>query len=77
MILIPFTLLRLIFDSVPEFVNLILLGTFPVYLLIAIHNFYGQNWPKVVMKFLGIGLIYNIMLASVVLVVFLKSLQII
>ncbi len=77
MILIPFTLLRLIFDSVPEFVNLILLGSFPVYLLFALHNFFGQKWPKVVMKFLGIGLIYNIMLASVVLLVFLKSLQII
>ena len=77
MVLIPFTLLRLIFDSVPEFVNLILLGTFPVYLLFALHNFYDQKWPKVIMKFLGIGLIYNIMLVSVVLLVFLKSLQIV
>lgn len=76
-ILIPFTLLRLIFDSVPEFVNLLLLSSFPVYLLFALHNFYGQKWPKVVIKFLGIGIIYNLVLVSAVLLVFLKSLQII
>lgn len=77
MILIPFTLLRLIFDSVPGIVNLLLLGTFPVYLLFALHNYYGQNWPKVILKFFGIGAIYNFMLISVVMLVFLKSLQII
>lgn len=77
MVLIPFSVLRLIFDSVPEFVNLPLLATFPVYLLFALHNFYGQKWPKVILKFLGIGMIYSVMLASVVLLVFLKSLQII
>jgi hypothetical protein len=77
MILIPVTLLRLVFDSVPGVVNLILFSTFSVYLLIALHNFYGQSWPKVILKFLGIGVIYNIMLASVVLLVFLRSLQII
>jgi len=76
MVLIPFTVLRLIFDSVPEFVNLLLLATFPAYLLFSLHNFYGQKWPKVVLKFLVIGMIYNFMLASVAMLVFLKSIQI-
>jgi hypothetical protein len=75
MILIPFTLLRLIFDSVPEVINLLLLSTFPVYMLFALRNFYGQKWPKVIAKFLAIGLIYNFMLASVAMLVILKSLQ--
>lgn len=77
MVLILFTTLRLIFDSVPGFINLIILSTFPAYLLFALHNFYGQKWPKVILKFLGIGLIYNFMLVSVVMLVFLKSLQVI
>ena len=77
MVLIPFTLLRLIFNSVPEFINLLLLGTIPVYLLFALHNYYGQKWPKVILKFFGISVIYNFMLMSVVMLVFLKSLQII
>jgi hypothetical protein len=77
MILIPVTLLRLIFDSVPNVVNLLFFGAFPIYLLIALHNFYGQTWPKVVAKLVAIGVIYNFLLCTVVLLVFIKSLQII
>lgn len=77
MILILVTLLRLIFDSVPGVVNLLLFSIFPFYLLLALHNFYGQTWPKVVAKLAGIGMIYNFLLCAVVLLVFFKSLQII
>jgi hypothetical protein len=44
-------------------------------MLFALRNFYGQKWPKVIAKFLAIGLIYNFMLASVAMLVILKSLQ--
>ena len=77
MVLIPLTLLRLIFNSVPSIINLILLGTFPVYLIIALHGYFEQKWFKTILKFLGIGMIYNFSLCIVVLLVFLKSLQII
>ena len=76
-ILIIVTLLRLIFKSVPDFINLVFFASFPVYLLIAMRNFYTQSWPKTAFKLVGIGLIYNFSLVTVVLMVFLKSLQII
>ena len=76
MILIPVTLLRLIFSSVPEFLNLILIGSFPIYFLIALHNFYGQNWIKTFFKFIGMSVIYNFTLLTVVLFTFLKSIHI-
>jgi hypothetical protein len=46
-------------------------------LLIALHHFYGQSWPKTGIKLVGIGMIYNFLLCTVVLLVFFKSLQII
>lgn len=76
MILIPVTFFRLIFNSVPEFINLILIGSFPIYFLFALHSFYGQNWMKTFLKFIGMGVVYNCTLLTVVLLAFLKSIHI-
>lgn len=77
MILIPVTLLRMIFNSVPELINTPFIGAFPIYFIIALHRFYGQKWPKTILKFMGIAATYNIVLCTVVLLVFLKSIHII
>lgn len=69
--------LRLIFSSGMSVVNAVLLFSFPVYFILALRHFYGQNYLKVVLKFLGISAIYNLMLWSAVVFVFLKSIQII
>jgi hypothetical protein len=69
--------LRLVFTSGVTVVNAVLLISFPVYFILALRHFYGQNYLKVVLKFLGISVIYNLMLWSVVAFVFLKSIQII
>lgn len=69
--------LRLIFSSGISVVNAVLLFSFPVYFILALRHFYGQNYLKVVLKFLGISAIYNLMLWSAVAFVFLKTIQII
>lgn len=75
-ILIVVTGLRLIFESGSSAVGGILLLSFPVYFIIALHKFYGQSYLKSILKFVVISLVYNVVLFSVVLFVFLKSLQI-
>lgn len=69
--------LRLIFGSGMSLVYGILLVSFPVYFILSLRHFYGQNYLKVILKFLGISAIYNLMLWSAVAFVFLKSIQII
>lgn len=69
--------LRLIFSSGMSVINAVLLFSFPVYFVLALRHFYGQNYMKVILKFLGISAIYNLMLWSAVAFVFLKSIQII
>lgn len=69
--------LRLIFSSGMSVVNAVLLFSFPVYFIIALRHFYGQNYLKATLKFLGISVFYNLMLWSAVVVVFLKSIQVI
>lgn len=76
-ILIVITGLRLIFDTGLSTISGILLIAFPVYFVIALHKFYGQRYLKSFLKFFGISVIYNVVLFSVVLFVFLKSLQIV
>ena len=75
-ILILITGLRLIFDSGLTWVNVVLLCSFPVYFILALRNFYGQNFIKVIFKFVGINIVYNVALLSTVVFVFLKSVQI-
>jgi uncharacterized protein involved in cysteine biosynthesis len=41
--------------------------------VLALHKFYGQGWGKVIIKFIGISLIYNVMLWAAVIFVFVKS----
>lgn len=76
-ILIIITGLRLIFDSGLSTVNGILFISFPVYFVVALHKFYEQRYLKSFLKFFGISVIYYIVLFSVVLFVFLKSLHIV
>lgn len=76
-VLILITGLRLIFDSGLSTISGFLLLSFPVYFVIALRKFYGQGYLKTFVKFLGISALYNVVLLSVVLFVFLKSLLII
>lgn len=76
-ILIIIVTLRLIFTSNIATVNLVLLISFPVYFVLALRHFYGQNLLKVILKFIGISAIYNIVLWSAVLLVFLKTLNLV
>jgi len=72
-ILILVTSLKLLFDSDLSVIYGLLIFSFPVYFILAIKKFYGQSWGKVVLKFLGVSLIYNIMLWTAVIIVFIKS----
>ncbi len=73
-ILIIVVSLKLLFDSGTTAINLALLLSFPVYFVVAMKRFYGQSWGKVVVKFMGISVIYNVMLWAAVILVFMKSL---
>ncbi len=74
-ILIIITGLRLIFSSELLLVNSILIFSIPIYFIWALRFFYGQNIIKVFLKFMGISIIYNVVLWSTVLFVFLKTLN--
>lgn len=65
--------LKLLFDSGSSGIVFTLLLSFPVYFILAIKKFYGQSWGKVILKFLGVSFIYNAMLWTAVLFVFIKS----
>lgn len=74
-ILIIVTSLKLLFDSgISEIIGVLLL-TVPVYFIIAMRKFYGQNFGKIILKFIGTSFIYNILLVSAVLYSFLSSLN--
>ncbi|MBV5313722.1 MAG: DUF3667 domain-containing protein [Prolixibacteraceae bacterium] len=72
-ILILVTSLKLIFVTGTNEINLLLLLSFPVYFILAMRKFYGQSWSKVLLKFIGVSLIYNAMLWTAVVLVFIKS----
>lgn len=76
-VLILITLPWLLFNSIPGIINTILILTIPVYVLVAMRNFYSQSWGKSIVKLMFIGTIYNFIIMTVVLVVFLKSIQVI
>lgn len=73
-ILILVVSLKLIFESGTTAINLALLLSFPVYFILAMQKFYGQSWGKVLLKFAGVSFIYNAMLWTAVILVFMKSL---
>lgn len=77
LILIVLILLKLIFPSGTFGFSGILALTFPVYLIVSLRKFYGQSLTKTFFKFLGISVIYNVVLWSAVMFVFLKSIAII
>lgn len=72
-VLILVTTLKLLFDEGTGTIISVLVFSVPVYFILALHKFYGQSWGKVILKFLGISLIYNVMLWTAVIVVFIKS----
>ncbi len=59
-ILILITLLDLLFKGPPGWISAIFLLSVPLYILLALKNFYGQGTGKVILKFFGIGLVYSI-----------------
>jgi hypothetical protein len=73
-ILILVVSLKLIFENGTTLINLALLLSFPVYFILAMQKFYGQSWGKVLLKFIGVSFIYNAMLWTAVILVFMKSL---
>jgi hypothetical protein len=76
-ILILITLPWLLFNSIPGIIVTILLFTIPLYIIIALHKFYAQSWGKTIVKLILMGMIYNFIITTVVLAVFLKSIQVI
>jgi len=76
-ILIIIAVLKLIFDSGLSGISGILLLTFPIYFILALRKFYGQTFGKIILKFLGISIIYNVVLWSAVLFVFVKVLGVV
>lgn len=76
LILVVIISLKLIFLSGIVWIGSILAISFPVYLIVALRKFYGQSLTKTFFKFLGISVIYNTVLWSAVLFVFIKSIGI-
>lgn len=72
-ILILVVSMKLLFDEGLSVINYVLLFSFPVYFVFAMRKFYGQSWGKVILKFLCVSLIYNVMVGTAVLFVFIKS----
>ncbi|MFY9151834.1 MAG: hypothetical protein WAO52_07470 [Prolixibacteraceae bacterium] len=76
LLLIILISLNLLFHSGIIWVGTILLLSFPVYFILALRKFYGQKLGKIILKFLGISLIYNTVVWAAVAFVFLKSIGI-
>lgn len=79
-IFILFTLiigLYLLFNGNLETITSILLLTFPVYFVLALKKFYGQGIGKVIVKFFGIAMVYNVVFFFILGLVVLKALSII
>ena len=61
-----FIALQLIFNSTPGIITLILFLSMPLYFVIAMKKFYGQNNFKVFLKFLIVSFLYNVVFWSLV-----------
>ena len=70
-------LLNMLFSNFPGEITLLLFAVFPVYFIVALKKFYGQNIGKVFVKFLGISMIYNIIFWIAVGVVFMNALSLV
>jgi hypothetical protein len=75
-ILILVTGLKLMSVPVLSYVSGVLLLTLPVYYIIALKRFYGQNYSKVILKFISVSLIYTVIISSAVSFILIKSLGI-
>ncbi len=73
LLLIVLISLKLLFLSGIFWIGSILILSFPGYFVLAVRKFYGQNFGKIFLKFIGISVIYNIALWASVLFVFIKS----
>jgi hypothetical protein len=52
--------LNMLFSNFPGVITFILFLAIPLYFILALKNFYTQNIGKILVKFLGISLLYNI-----------------
>jgi hypothetical protein len=76
-VFILLTLIYMIFEGIPGLLSLLLLFTIPVYLLLALKRFYRQGIGKLILKFAGISVIYNLIFWVAVGVVFFNALKLI
>lgn len=67
-------LLGLIFNSLSGYVLLIGFISIPVYFLLAMKNFYGQGIRKLLSKFIGVSIVYNVILFGSLIYVFVNAL---
>ena len=72
-ILIIISTLALLFESTPEWIFGGLLLSIPIYVFFAMKRFYGQSIKHVFLKFMGLGILYNLMLMVAVIVVLVRS----
>lgn len=68
-------LLELIFNPLIDYVLLVGFISIPVYFLLAMRSFYGQGIRKLLSKFIGVSIIYNLILFSAVIYVFVHALD--
>ena len=73
LVLILISVLALMFSSGIGWIVLILLLTIPVYLLIAMKQFYGQHYKYVIAKFLAVSILYQLLLLTSVIVVLVQT----
>ena len=69
--------LSLLFDSNLQSFVLILLLSVPVYFIIAMKKFYGQNILKVILKFFTVSFLYNIVFTTVLVLTVLNAIGVI
>jgi len=67
----------MIFEGNPGLLSLMLVFTIPVYLLLALKKFYSQGIGKLILKFAGISVIYNLIFWVAVGLVFFNALKLI
>lgn len=70
-------LLNMLFSNFPGKITFLFFLAFPVYFIVALKKFYGQNLGKVLVKFLGISMIYNTVFWIVVGIVFMNALSLV
>jgi len=73
LVLIIISVFGLLFSSGIGWIVTLLLLTIPVYLVIAMKQFYGQRYKYVILKFLGVSILYQLMLLTAVVIVLVQS----